>query len=134
VESLSSDTRSLGVSDGHEFIDDGSIGSNEAAIDFYTRQLGFHLVTHAAPGSVSALRNAGLRLRGPMYLPRIEDSREGERRRQAVLRIGSAAAGRSGEEGSETWQKLRDHWEYSHVARAILALVALIALVIAVAL
>jgi hypothetical protein len=42
--------------------------------------------------------------------------------------------GEAGEEGSETWQKLRDHWEYSHVARAILALVALIALVIAVAL
>ena len=42
--------------------------------------------------------------------------------------------GEAGDEGHETWQELRDRWEYSHVARAILALVALIALVIAVAL
>jgi hypothetical protein len=42
--------------------------------------------------------------------------------------------GEAGEEGSETWQKLRGRWEYSHVARATLALVGLIALAIAVAL
>jgi Domain of unknown function (DUF1772) len=41
--------------------------------------------------------------------------------------------GAASEEGSEGWKKLRDTWEYSHVARAVLAAVALIALIVATA-
>jgi hypothetical protein len=37
------------------------------------------------------------------------------------------------EEGSDDWRRLRDRWEYSHVARAVLAVIALIALLVAVA-
>ena len=39
--------------------------------------------------------------------------------------------GAAAEEGSEGWKKLRDKWEYSHLVRAVLAVVALIALVVA---
>jgi hypothetical protein len=41
--------------------------------------------------------------------------------------------GAASEEGSEGWKKLRDKWEYSHVVRAVLAVVALIALIVATA-
>jgi hypothetical protein len=36
--------------------------------------------------------------------------------------------------GEDVWKRARDRWEYSHVLRAILALVALVALTIAIAL
>jgi uncharacterized membrane protein len=41
--------------------------------------------------------------------------------------------GAASEEGSEGWKQLRDQWEYSHVLRAILAVIALIALIVATA-
>jgi hypothetical protein len=41
--------------------------------------------------------------------------------------------GAASEEGREGWKKLRDKWEYSHVLRAILAVIALIALIVATA-
>jgi hypothetical protein len=41
--------------------------------------------------------------------------------------------GAATEEGSEGWRSLRDGWEYSHVFRAILAVIALVALIVAVA-
>jgi hypothetical protein len=44
-----------------------------------------------------------------------------------------AKKGAASEEGSEGWKKLRDRWEYSHVLRAILAVIALIALIVATA-
>jgi hypothetical protein len=44
------------------------------------------------------------------------------------IRKGAAQA------GSEGWKKLRDKWEYSHVLRAVLAVIALIALIVATAL
>jgi Domain of unknown function (DUF1772) len=36
-------------------------------------------------------------------------------------------------ESTEDWKKLRNRWEYSHLARAILAMISLIALIVAVA-
>ena len=44
------------------------------------------------------------------------------------MRQGAASA-----DNGESWRKLRDRWEYSHVVRAVLALIALTALIIAVA-
>ncbi len=41
--------------------------------------------------------------------------------------------GAASEDGSEGWRRLRDRWEYSHVFRAVLAVIALIALIIAIA-
>jgi Domain of unknown function (DUF1772) len=41
--------------------------------------------------------------------------------------------GAASEEGSDDWRKLRDRWEYSHVARAVLAVIAFICLLVAVA-
>jgi hypothetical protein len=46
-----------------------------------------------------------------------------------------AASTRPGEEGDTqtvSWTVLRDRWEYSHLARAILVLVSLVALLLAV--
>jgi hypothetical protein len=37
-------------------------------------------------------------------------------------------------ESEETWKRLRDRWEYSHVLRAVLAALALVALAVAIAL
>jgi hypothetical protein len=42
--------------------------------------------------------------------------------------------GTASDEGSEGWKRLRDKWEYSHVWRAVLAMIALIALIVATAL
>ena len=36
-------------------------------------------------------------------------------------------------DGDDVWKRARDRWEYSHVLRAVLALIALVALIIAVA-
>jgi len=36
-------------------------------------------------------------------------------------------------DGEETWRRLRDRWEYSHVLRAVLAAIALVALAVAIA-
>jgi len=41
--------------------------------------------------------------------------------------------GAASEVGSEGWKKLRDRWEYSHVFRAVLAVIALITLIVATA-
>jgi hypothetical protein len=41
--------------------------------------------------------------------------------------------GMASEESAESWRKLRDRWEYSHVLRAILSASALVALITAVA-
>jgi hypothetical protein len=41
------------------------------------------------------------------------------------------AAGAAATRGETDWQRLRDRWEYSHVARAVLAAISLVALVIA---
>jgi hypothetical protein len=40
--------------------------------------------------------------------------------------------GAASDEGSEGWRRLRDRWEYSHVLRAVLAVIALIALTVAI--
>jgi hypothetical protein len=41
--------------------------------------------------------------------------------------------GAASEEGADDWRKLRDRWEYSHVLRAVLAVIALLTLLVAVA-
>jgi uncharacterized membrane protein len=53
--------------------------------------------------------------------------------RESLGKAGSTffAAGAARTPDSAGWQRLRDRWEYSHVARAILAAISLIGLVIA---
>lgn len=41
--------------------------------------------------------------------------------------------GTASEDSAESWKKLRDRWEYSHLLRAVLSASALVALIIAVA-
>jgi hypothetical protein len=41
--------------------------------------------------------------------------------------------GAASEDGGEGWKKLRDTWEYSHVWRAVLAVIALIGVIVATA-
>ncbi len=44
-----------------------------------------------------------------------------------------ARRGAVAEKSSQDWTRFRDRWEYSHVLRAILAVIALIALIVAIA-
>ena len=53
---------------------------------------------------------------------------------QKLGKAGAAFFSPSGERAGEDWARLRDRWEYSHVARACCAMVALVALAVATAL
>ena len=53
---------------------------------------------------------------------------------QKLGSAGTAFFNPSGERAGEDWARLRDRWEYSHVARACCAMVALVALATATAL
>ena len=56
----------------------------------------------------------------------------GEKLNAASARFFSVNAARSGEAVVPDWTELRDRWEYSHAARAVLASLAFVLLVIAV--
>lgn len=43
-------------------------------------------------------------------------------------------SGPSEQDGEDIWKRARDRWEYSHVVRAVLAVIALVALTVAIAL
>jgi hypothetical protein len=53
---------------------------------------------------------------------------------QKLGKAGAAFFSPSGERAGQDWARLRDRWEYSHVARACCAMVALVALAAATAL
>ena len=53
---------------------------------------------------------------------------------QKLGKAGAAFFNPSGERAGEDWARLRDRWEYSHVARACCAMIALVALAAATAL
>ena len=53
---------------------------------------------------------------------------------QKLGKAGAAFFSPSGERAGEDWARLRDRWEYSHVARACCAMIALVALAAATAL